>query len=174
MSANPAGPPRPEGAGYIRGGGGVQIDLRRLLAVALGICLVGLVAATALLAVAATNQNNHRTQLKRHGVPVEATVLGCLGLASGSGATVYSYSCRARYSLEGQTYETVLKGTNSLYPVGQTIAAVAVPGHPNLLTTAAAVATESATWTAYIATIVTGALTMILAVTALMWYRRWR
>jgi hypothetical protein len=142
------------------------------LVVGVGIGLLGLLAATVILAIAAYDQNNHRTELKRHGVAVQATVTGCLGLASGSGATIYSYSCRARYDLQGRTYEAVIKGTNSLYPVGQTLSAVAVPGRPSLLSTSAAARKESATWTAYTAAIVTGALTVLGAGATLVWYRR--
>lgn len=172
MSANPARPVLPVTTGYIRGGGGVEIDRRRLLGACLGLCVAGLLAVTVLLAVAAAGQNDRRTQLKRDGVPVQATVLGCVGLASGSGATVYSYSCQARYTLDGETHVAAIKGTNSDYPAGQTLDAVAVRGRPSLLSTEAAVQRESASWTAYIATVVTGSLTIVLAGAALGWHRR--
>ena len=170
MSAKPARPGSTNGAGYIRGGGGVAVDVRRLLRVGIVICLAGLVAATIILAVYATNQNNQRTELQSHGVPVEATVVGCLGVGSGTGATVYNYSCRASYALSGHTYQAVIKGTSSVYPVGQHLPAVAVPGHPGLLATTAAVASESATWTSYIGTIVVGGLAVALAAAMAGWY----
>jgi hypothetical protein len=148
--------------------------MRRVLRIGLAICLVALLATTVILAVAGTEQNNRRTELKRQGVPVEATIVGCLGIGSGSGATIYNYSCRASYSLAGRTYEAVIKGTSSVYPVGQRLPAVAVPGHPSLLSTASAVAQESATWTAYVPTIVVGALTVVLGVAYVGWCWRRR
>jgi hypothetical protein len=150
MSASPAGP-TPGAGGYIRGGGGVEIRTRRVVDVVAAGCVALLVALVAALSISASHQNAQLTTLRHHGVPVEVTVSGCLGISSGIGMGIEYWQCRGSYALAGQNYNEVLRGSRTLLEAGQQVAAVAVPGQPALVTTAAAVGKSRSAWTPYVA-----------------------
>jgi hypothetical protein len=86
-----------------------------------------------------TNQQDDR--LHNDGVPVSFTVTGCLGLLGGSGSNAAGYSCQGTYILDGVRYHEQLPG-NSFHRPGSTVAAVAVPGDPALVSPASIVATD--------------------------------
>ena len=150
MSASPAGP-TPGDGGYIRGGGGVEIHTRRVVDVVAAGCVALLVASVVVLSVSASHQNGQLTTLRHHGVPVEVTVTGCLGISSGVGMGIEYWQCRGSYTLGGQSYQEVLRGSRTLLEAGQQIPAVAVPGQPALVTTASAVGKSRSAWTPYVA-----------------------
>jgi hypothetical protein len=109
--------------------------------------------------------------LQQHGVPVEVTVTGCVGLASGTGATEAGFNCRGTFTLAGHSYNEVIGGTTDLYPPGTTLQAVAVPGDPALLSTARAVANAHSSWEAFITPGILLAV-LLLAVVVIVWRTR--
>ncbi|MGO8869817.1 MAG: hypothetical protein ACLQPH_00175 [Acidimicrobiales bacterium] len=136
-----SGAPGPEEPLTNLRGAGVQVDVRRAGRVAVGVTLVALAAVTALLFAAGAKKNAQITELRAHGVPVDATVSGCLGLMGGSGSNLAGYDCSATYTVDGHRYTEGIPG-NGLRPVGSRIAGVTVPGDPALFSTPAAVAAE--------------------------------
>jgi uncharacterized protein len=139
-----------ERVAYIRGGAGLAVDPRKAIRVLVGLLLVVLAVLVVVLGIQATHQNSRMSRLQQHGVPVDAVVTGCVGLASGTGATEAGFICRGTFSVDGRRYNEVIEGTQNLYPTGAVVHAITVPGDPALLSTAHAVATAHASWRAFI------------------------
>jgi hypothetical protein len=139
-----------DAVGYIRGGG-VQLDARRVVRVVVAVCLIGLAALVVVLSLAAVHENSRHSTLQRRGVQVDVTVTGCLGLASGTGVTVYAYTCRGTFVLDGRSYNDVIGGLSDAHTAGQTLRGVADPRSPNTLSSAAAVARTQSPWKAFVA-----------------------
>jgi hypothetical protein len=146
----PAQPAPHRGVGYIRGGGGVEVDSRRVLHVVLSLCLLVLALLVIVLTLSAAGENSRTGSLRRHGVPVDVTVTGCLGLASGTGITASGYTCKGTFSLGGRSYTEVIGGITDPRPVGETLQAVADPKDPTRLSLAAAVAAARSPWKAFV------------------------
>ena len=163
-----------EPAGYIRGGGGADVDPRRILRPLGILAIVALAGLSIGLAFSAGNQNGKEASLRRHGVPVQVTVTGCLAVSSGIGMGIEYWQCRGNYALGGRQYNEVIGGSRALLSEGQQVAAVAVPGQPALLSTVAAVAKKRSSFTPYITPIVLGALTAVWAAAWVVWRRRKR
>ena len=136
-------------------------NVRRIVPYLVGACLVALVVAIVALTVAGVEKNDQVNQLRHHGVVVEATVAGCIGLMGGSGSNLAGYSCRASFTLDGHRYDESLAG-NPTPVTGTKFRAVTVPGDPALLATVAAVAGEQASWRVFI---LPGVLLIVLALT---------
>lgn len=132
MSATGAG-----GSPFIRAGGGVQMNPRRLAGVLIWLTVAALVGVSAYLAATAVQQDSRLATLRRHGVPVVATVTGCRGISSGVGMGIEYWQCRGSFVLSGHTYEEYIGGSRALLDQGTRVDAVAVPGRPQLLSTAA-------------------------------------
>ena len=115
MSATPAGS-TPGQAGYIRGGGGVDVNTGRLLRFLVVLCVLVLIALTVATAVSAANQNSRAAKLQSQGVPVDVTVTGCVGIDSGIAQAIQYYQCRGAYSVDGQRYNEVIGGVRSALP----------------------------------------------------------
>jgi hypothetical protein len=130
-------------------GAGVEVDVRRAARVVVGICLVGLLVLVVVLFVAGANKNAQINQLRNHGVAVNVTVTGCLGLLGGSGSNPAGYACTGTFTLDGHRYRESVPG-NVLRPPGTKVAAVAVPGNPPLLDTHHAVASEHASLSVFV------------------------
>jgi hypothetical protein len=113
-------------------GAGVQVDSRRLARVGIGIVLVTLAALTVGFTVAGVHKNQQTDELHTQGVPVTVTVTGCLGLLGGSGSNAAGYSCHGTYILHGHHYSEPLPGS-AFHRPGSTIASVAVPSDPALV-----------------------------------------
>jgi hypothetical protein len=126
-------------AGYVRGGGGIPVDSRRVWSYLALAIAAGLLALTAVLAVAAAGEQTLASRLRQHGQRVSATVTGCVALASGTGITAAGYRCRARFTAAGRQHEALLRGSSALLPEGTTVPALVLPGEPASLTAAAAV-----------------------------------
>ncbi len=139
-------------------GAGVNVDVRRAAHVVVGICVVGLAVLVVLLFVAGVHKNAQITRLRQHGVAVEVTVSGCLGLLGGSGSNPAGYACRGTFTLDGHRYNEAIPG-NTLRPPGTKVRAVAASGNPPLLSTAHAVSTERASASVFI---VPGILLVVL------------
>lgn len=134
-------PGRPD---YIRGGGGVRLDPRLVVTVlAAGVAVVVLVVSVS-LAAATASANRRADRLRTAGVPVAATVTGCLGIGSGVGMGVEYWSCRASYVVGSRKVSATLAGSRHLLRDGQVVAARAVPGDPGSLTAVAAVPAATA------------------------------
>jgi hypothetical protein len=122
-------------------GAGVQVDIRRAGRVAVILALVTLAAITVVLFVAGAQKNAQIASLHANGVPVEATVAGCLGLMGGSGSNLAGYECSATYSVDGHRYTEGIPG-NADHAPGSILQGVTVPGDPALFSTPGAVASE--------------------------------
>src|SRR3974390_1744607 len=93
-----------EGAGYIRGGGGVEISAARAVRVVGYLAVAGLLGLAVGLTVSGVDQNS-RTDLLRGAVPVPATVSGCVGISSGIGMGIEYWSCRVSYEVAGKPFD---------------------------------------------------------------------
>jgi hypothetical protein len=102
---------------------------------------VALAVLVVVLYVAGFQKNAQITRLRRHGVPVEVTVSGCLGLMGGSGSNLAGYDCRGTFTIDGHRYNEAIPG-NTFHRPGATLRAVTVPDDPALLSTVRALATE--------------------------------
>lgn len=120
--------PSPSGPGFIRAGGGVSLNGRRVATVLAALGLAVLVVVTATVAVSDARANSRIDRLRAHGVPVTVTVTGCLGISSGVGMGIEYWRCGGTYTLASRTYEAIIGGQRALLDKGQRIQAVAVPG----------------------------------------------
>jgi hypothetical protein len=105
-------------------------------------------------------------------VPVTFTVTGCLGLLGGSGSNAAGYSCRGTYTLDGKLYSGVQLPGDSLHRPGSTVAAIAVPGDPALVSPASIVATEHSSAGAFVLPVVLAAILLLLVAMLLLRRRR--
>lgn len=140
-----------------------------------GRVVIGLVLATlAILVIAFTVvgvQKNHQIdELRGQGVPVTVTVTSCLGLLGGSGSNDAGYACHGSYSLDGHRYTEPLPG-NVLRRPGSTVAAVAVPDDPALVSPSAMVASEHSSTNVFVLPAVLLAV-LLLGSGALLFRRR--
>jgi hypothetical protein len=172
MSAAPAGTASQD-PGHLRGIRVVEVDRARVVRFILVAVLVILVASTIVLAVSAATHNARLDRLRHQGVPVQVTVTGCSGVSSGIGMAIEYWECRGTYSLAGHSYNQMIGGSRALLQPGQQLPAVAVPGHPALLSTVAA-ANKSSAWSAYLTPIVLGALALALAAALVVGSKRRR
>jgi len=154
----------------------VTIQARRVLDAMAALCVVVLLALAVALTLSAAHGNAHLTALRHHGVPVQVTVTGCLGISSGIGMGVEYWQCRGSYSLGGQTYNEVIHGSRSMLDAGRRLPAIAVPGQPTLLTTVSGVAKAHSGSTLYVvsALLAVAAIGVILAWVLLSRRRRSR
>jgi hypothetical protein len=174
MTASSSSPATPsaDDATQVRGVSTVGADPRfvvRVIACAGLLVLLGVAAATT---VSAANHNSKLDTLRQHGVPVQATVTGCEGIGSGIGMGIEYYDCRATYALEGQTHNEIIGGSRTLLQVGEVVSAVAVPGHPTLLSTATSVTKKSSRWAPYVTPIILWVVVVLGTLALLLWWRR--
>jgi hypothetical protein len=166
MSATPTRS-TPGDSGYIRGGGGVDVNVGRVGRFLAVLCVLVLIALTVVTAVSASNQNSRAAKLRNRGVPVEVTVTGCVGISSGIAQAIQYYQCRGEYTVNGQRYNEVIGGVRSALPNGQTLHGVTAAGDPALVSTVGAAKRGS-----YAVPIVLGALALVLIIVVLLWSRR--
>lgn len=157
-----------EGVDYFRGGGGVKVEGRRVASVLVGLATLTLAVFVVVLGVVGYQQNSRIDRLRQHGVPVEVTVTGCLGIASGTGITESAYRCRGSFSLDGRRYNEVIGCSSALLAVGQQVQAKAVRDDPSVLSTMQAVRTSGSSWTAYLTPLI---LLVLLIPTTVIWLR---
>jgi heme A synthase len=131
-------------------GARVEVDPRRAAQWVLGACLVALAVVAVVLVIAGIHKNAQADTLQRHGVSVNVTVTGCLGLLGGSGSNGAGYACKGTYTFDGRHYRQDIPG-NSLLPPGSVIRGVTVPDDPYLLSTPGLVAAQQPSWKVYIA-----------------------
>jgi hypothetical protein len=154
----------PETETVYQRGAGVTTDARHALRLALAFSCAGLALLLVFLVVGAVREGDRESRLRDHGVAVSLTVTSCLGLASGTGATEYSWDCDGTFTLGGRAYNELLHGSNSHLPVGTVVAAVADPGDPANVTTTAAARANHARGSRWIASAITLLLLVLLAV----------
>lgn len=148
----PAGPSPDEDPGRIAPlrGAGVRVDPRVAGRVGAVMCLAALLALAGALLAAGIDKNSEIDALRGRGVPVEIRVDSCVGLMGGSGSNAAGYACRGSFRFRGATYDVAIPG-DVLYPVGADVRAVTVPSDPALVTTAALLRGERASWRVFIA-----------------------
>ncbi len=168
----PAGSGEPaDRIGQLRGAG-VHVDARRVGQVVIGIALATLAVLAIVFTVVGVHTNQQDDRLHRDGVPVTFTVAGCLGLLGGSGSNAAGYSCHGSYTLDGHRYSEQLPG-DSFHRPGSTVAAIAVPGDPALVSPASIVATEhSSSGVFVLPAILTGILLLLVALLLVLRRRR--
>jgi hypothetical protein len=151
-------------------GAGVEVDVRRAGRVFVGGCLVALAVVVALLFTAGVDKNAQITSLRQHGIPVNITVSGCLGMAAGSGSNLAGYSCKGTFIVDGQRQSDDIPG-NTFHRPGATIRGVTVPGDLGLLSTASILATEHPSWRVFILPTIL-LIVLVLGLAGVL--RRWR
>jgi hypothetical protein len=159
--------------GQLRGAG-VSVDARRVGQVAVAIVLVTLAVLVIVFTIVGIHTNQQDDRLHRDGVPVTFTVTGCLGLLGGSGSNAAGYSCRGTYTLEGRRYAGVQLPGSSFHRPGSTVAAIAVPGDPALVSPASIVASEHSSAGAFVLPVVLAAILVLLVALLLLLRRRRR
>jgi hypothetical protein len=143
------------------------LDLRRVGQLFAALAVLALAAVTAVTFVAAAHRNGQVSALRNRGVPVRFAITGCRGLLGGSGSNVAGFSCTGSYRLGGHRYEEPLPG-DSYYTPGTVLPAVAVPGDPALVTTAAILSGEHTSGKVYVLpAVLLAVLVLALAVVVL-------
>jgi hypothetical protein len=150
-------------------GAGVDVDVRRVGQVVIGICLVGVAVLAVIQLVAGFQKNAQINSLRNNGVPVQIRVSGCLGLLGGSGSNAAGYDCRGTFTLDGRTYTENLPG-NSLLTPGTTLPGVSVPGDPALVSTPSIVADQHPSWTVFTVPVIL--LVFLPAILVVLFVRR--
>ncbi len=150
----------------------MQIDGRKAGRVLAGLVLGILAILVVVFTVVGFDKNQQIDELHSRGVPVTVTVTGCLGLLGGSGSNAAGYSCHGAYTLDGHTYDENLPG-NSFHRPGTTVAAVAVPGDPALVSPRSTVESEQASGDVFVVPAVLLAV-LLLSVAGLLLRHRHR
>jgi len=159
--------PGDDAAVSTRHGVGTRIGRSGVGRVLAGLALLALATAVALLFAAAAQKNGQITELHHEGVDVDITVTGCLGQIGGSGSNPVGYTCSGSFTLGGHRYTERIPGDVLRRP-GSSLAGVAVPGDPALVTTAAALDGEHASARVYLlpsvlAVVLVAALVVVIA-----------
>jgi hypothetical protein len=147
------------------------VDSKQVVRVLSVVALVTLAVLAVVFAVGGAHRNGQVTRLTQHGVPVVMSITNCVGVASGSGSTPASFTCRGTFTLSGHRYDEILGGTQAQYPVGSSVKAVSVPGDPALVSTASSVAGEHASFSVFVVPIV---LTVLFAAGLVLLIRQHR
>jgi hypothetical protein len=115
-------------------GAHVDVDGRRVARGLITAFVVALAAVTIVLFAAAIHKNSQITSLRRHGVPIEVTVLRCSATLGGSGSNGGGYRCAGTFVLDGKRYRHTIPGDTLLAP-GTTVRMITVKSDPGLITT---------------------------------------
>ena len=145
----------PQPLSHLRGAG-VQVDARRVARVVLAIVVVTLLVLSVVFFAGALRKNNQISALRARGVTVTAQITGCRGLLGGSGSNQAGYSCKGTYKFHAQdpkSYTVTIPG-NELRRQGSTVAVVTLRDDPQLVETADRLATEHASFGAFVPSIV--------------------
>ena len=153
--------------GQLRGAG-VSVDGRRVGQAALGIVLVTLAVLAIVFTIVGIHTNQQDDRLHHDGVPVAFTVTGCQGLLGGSGSNAAGYACRGGYALDGKHFSGLQLPGDSFHRPGSTVAAIAVPGDPALVSPASIVATEHSSAGAFVLPAVLAAVLLLLVALLLL------
>lgn len=154
--------------GYIRGGTAIPTEPRHVLRILLMACLAALAILTVALTVQAARDNSRHDRLQSDGVAVQVRVTRCLGVASGTGITVASFTCYGNFVLDGQAYNDVIGGSTRLHSPGDVVAGVVDPRSPSTLATARSVAGPKPAARSFRSAAISAAA--LLLVTAIAWW----
>jgi hypothetical protein len=171
--SRPAEDPAPTDArvGMLRGAG-VSADAHWVGRIVAGILVVGLAVVVVVLLVAGVRKNDQIATLRTHGMPIQMTVSGCMGLLGGSGSNPVGYSCHGTFIIGGHHYDDQIPG-NTLYGPGDTLAGITVASDPRLFTTPAALRSLRASGRVYVVpAILTVVLVSVVAGLAVLGRRR--
>jgi hypothetical protein len=130
-------------------GATVDVDVRRAGQVVLAVVLIALTVIGVILLIAGIRNNHQADALRQRGVPVAVTVTHCLELMGGTGAQGAGYSCTGTYAVDGRQYRQEIPGL-SFHSVGSSVAGVADPADPKLLSTPAQLAHQHSSWRVFI------------------------
>jgi hypothetical protein len=162
MTVTPAGA-SPGDAAFIRAGGGVQLNPRRLAGILVWLLVALLAGLAVYFSVTGAQQNSQLNALRQRGVPVQATVTGCRGISSGVGMGIEYWECRGSYTLDGHSFGGVINGSRKLLESGVQVPAIAVPGRPDLLSTVSSVRGAHGAGTQYGAAVGLGVAAVLVA-----------
>ncbi len=151
-------------------GNTVDIDVRRLGKVIVGVCVATLLILVIVFTIVGAHNNNQINRLRHDGVPITVKVTGCQGLLGGSGSNGAGYACTGTFTFEGGRHTEAIPGT-AFYAPGSTLRAVVVPGDPALMTPVSVLVGEHASWRAFILPAVL-LLVLVLLVAAVLLRRR--
>jgi len=151
-------------------GAGVSVNARTLSRVIAALVLTTFAVLVVVFSVVGAHKNAQINELRQHGVRVEVTVTGCLGLLGGSGSNAAGYACNGTFTLAGHRYTENIPG-NALRRPGSKLEAVTVRNDPQLLDLPAMVASEHASWRVYILPLVL-LVVLVLAVAGLLVMRQ--
>ena len=157
--------------GQLRGAG-IQVDGRRVGQVVIGIVLATLAVLAVVFTVVGVHTNQQDDRLHDDGVPVTFTVAACMGLLGGSGSNAAGYACHGSYTLDGHHYRDVQLPGDSFHRPGSTVAAIAVPGDPALVSPVTIVATEHSSSGVFVVPAILGGVFVVLV--ALLLFLRHR
>lgn len=130
-------------------GAGVDVDGRRLGRIALSFLFAVIGIGGVALGVAAVHHDVQINDLTHHGVPVEITSTGCLGLLGGSGSNSAGNRCSGTFTYGGKRYHVTIPGT-ALHPPGSKVRAIAASDDPSLVTTPGQWRTERASVASFV------------------------
>jgi len=118
-----------------------------------------------ILLVAGVHRNGQISDLRDHGVPVQATVTGCIGVLGGSGSNAAAYRCTGVYVRDGVSHRVTLPDS-APHATGSMVKLVSVPDDPGLVATPGTVLHDRATWTVFVVPVV---LLLVAVVVAAGW-----
>ncbi|MHB1710834.1 MAG: hypothetical protein ACYCV7_05465 [Acidimicrobiales bacterium] len=151
----------------------VDVDIRRAGRVVIAIGLAVLAALIVVLFLAGEHRNAQINRLRHHGVPVDVTVTGCLGLMGGSGSNLVGYQCRGTYMFAGHRYDEAIPGV-AFHAPGARLPGITVAADPALFTTAGTLATEHASARVFVLPLVLFGVEVLLAGAVLLRRRHFR
>jgi hypothetical protein len=135
-------------------GPAVSFNSKRVGQVLLSLVMATLLVLGIVLLVSGAHRNAQINQLRQHGVNVQISVTGCVGVASGSGSTPATFSCYGSFTLAGHRNNEIIGGQTARLDVGAIVQGKAVPDDPQLVATVQSVATEHASSSVFILPIV--------------------
>jgi hypothetical protein len=169
--AGTAGSEPVDRVGTLRGAGVGTIDTRRLGRIIVGLIMVTLAVLVIAFTVIGVHKNQQTDRLHNDGVPVTFTISTCTGLLGGSGSNFVGYVCHGSYSLQNHTYSEQLPG-NDFHRPGATVAAIAVPGDPALVSPATMVNAEHSSSGVFVVPAILLAILLLLIGLLLLQRRR--
>jgi hypothetical protein len=129
---------------YIRGAQAGERRRARLVAlITYGAVLTGLVV---ILVVQVMHERSLVSRLHTRGQQVTVTVTACRALASGTGVTASGFRCDGTYLVGGQPRTATIRGSTTLFPIGQTVAVVVDPQQPDEIITVDAAMAPPPVW----------------------------
>ena len=152
----------------------MPVSGRKLAGILVWLLVAVLLGLAVYFAASGSSRDSRLALLRDRGVAVQATITGCTAVSSGVGMGIEYWDCRASYALGGRRFTEPLGGNRKLLDAGTSVAAVAVPGHPGLLWTAAGVRHGQSSTASYAAAIALGAAGVLLGAARVLEVRRRR